>query len=590
MKQLLERSAAILCILSAFHLPLMAQYYFTGEVKGQHGDKLPGVLVTVQTTGAGYRTGTYGDFGITSDRPEDSLIFSFNGYESYKTAVRASGFLQVVLTPLAFNAGPVRDHLLSVFSDSKVMDSLPGIAEMEGSSLVENPFVVGPSTVSFSTHIERASYRTIKRFLDMGTIVPPDAVKIEELLHYFDFFYEGPEEKGVFTCMSDLQSCPWNTVDKVLYLDICARKVDIESAPIANLVFLIDASGSMDMPDRLPLAQSTLRSLVRNLRDRDTVSIVAYGGRTGVVVAGVPGSEKNFLTGAFESLQADGATAAEAGIRLAYEVAQRQFIPGGNNRIILITDGDIHEGGRPRGELEELVDQGNKAGIHLSCVGVGPEAIDNSQLATLAQWGQGNFIYMGQDSSAEEQLIKELAPASFTVAENTSVTAAFNPLLVKGYRLIGFDNRKKAIKDTTLHLEGNKICSAHSLLALFEIAPRADTTGADTIAEIKVRYHLPGQSTERTLSYYPLLNSRKTAEAQTASAAATKDQLAAHWKRAAVITLFGMKLKDHGDAAFVSWADLERMTRRVFAGNAPLDREYIAMVSHARKIYEKRKN
>ena len=266
------------------------------------------------------------------------------------------------------------------------------------------------ASVSFAGGIRRESYSTIRRFLDMGFTVPPDAVKIEEMLNYFNFSYEEPETGKTLHCSSDLLSCPWNAAHKLLFLTICARKVDIGRKPPANLVFLIDASGSMDMPNKMPLIKSGFRLLIDNLRDIDTVSLVEYGSEVRVLLAGMPGSEKARIARAVEQLRPDGPSPGGEGLKLAYRVARQQFIPGGNNRVVLITDGDINTESPNEKELEDFIGQQSGEGIHLTCGGIGMGSFMDSRLPVLAEKGQGNFAYLDDEPEVELTVVVRADP------------------------------------------------------------------------------------------------------------------------------------------------------------------------------------
>jgi Ca-activated chloride channel homolog len=360
----------------------------------------------------------------------------------------------------------------------------------------------------------------------------------------------------------------------LLCLNICARKVDIDKAPASNLVFLIDASGSMDMPNKMSLIKSGFRSLVRNLRDKDAVSIVEYGGRVGVALEGASGSRQDEITRVIEEIQPDGPTPGETGMRLAYETAQKQFIAGGNNRIVLITDGDINEGLSSQRELEDLIGQQSQAGIRLTCLAVGMDSTQNSGLTNLAAIGQGNFAYVNDEEGMAQVLVGELAPAKFPVADKVCITTEFDTSLVKDYRLLGFENKKGGQQDSAYRLQGSEVGSGHSILALFEITPKADSIGIDTIARVKIHYCLPAQDSERVMNFSCLNNPVAFEKAEPSQ------------KKAACIALFGMKLKGSGYAAQISWSDLEKMAKKTFAGNNFMDRQYIFLVSRARKVYE----
>ncbi len=374
-------------------------------------------------------------------------------------------------------------------------------------------------------------------------------------------------------------TCPWAPSHHLLFVQVCARKVDLEKKPPANLVLLIDASGSMDMPDKLPLIKSGMRTLVDNLRDIDTVSLVEYGREVRVLFAGVPGSQKGRIMAAIERLRPDGPSPGAQGVKLAYAVAQQQFIAGGNNRIILVTDGDVNSesGSSGERELEDLIVQQSQAGIHLTCGGIGMGNVKNSRLPLLAEMGQGNFAYLDNEEEVGQLLAGELDSSVSCVAENVSLTVDFDSALVKGYRLIGFDNKRSVIEDSVSDLAGSRLGSGHSLLVLFELAPKIDSTGADTLAGIHISYCLPGQHVRRMMTY------------RCPNELVPFDRSDINLRRAACVALFGMKLQQSGYAGAIEWADVEKMARKFFTGTTYLDYDYIEMIGKARKIYERRR-
>jgi Ca-activated chloride channel family protein len=278
---------------------------------------------------------------------------------------------------------------------------------------------------------------------------------------------------------------------------------------------------------------------------------------------------------AIEGLEPDGPTPGEEGMKLAYEVAHRQFIPGGNNRIILITDGDISEGPSGKRKIEDFIGQQSLDGISLYCIGVGMGDFKNSELPGLAIKGHGEFAHPANEEDAESLLISQLAKTSFCVADSVFITTGFNPALVKEYRLIGFDNKRSLLEDTALsRLEGSKIGSGHSLLALFELVPAENFASTDTIAEVKINYSLPGQDTGKMTSYSCLNNPIPFEKAEN------------NLKKTACIALFGMKLQESGYVSQISWIDIEKMTRKIFSGNSCVDKEYVELVVKAKKVYK----
>jgi Ca-activated chloride channel homolog len=562
-------------------LALPAQYYLTGEVVDCHGDKLQNVGITVLSTGLTFHSGLHGEFGIVSRKTDDTLTFAGNGYESFTIDAHSTDVIQVALKAVPFSTAVGQDRQVCLFRGTRLRDGAGGVraASLAYSSRMENPFVPQSATVSFIGAPDLASYHTIKRFLDMGSIVPPDAVKIEEMLNYFNFSYEEPYKGDVFHCSSKLVTCPWNHDHQLLFLTVCARKGDLHYKPPTNLVLLIDASGSMDLPDKLPLVKTGMRTLVDNLRDIDTLSVVEYGSEVKVLLAGVPGSQKGRIMSAIERLRPDGPSPGLEGIQMAYSVAKHQFIPGGNNKIVLITDGDISEVSGPDGEknLEDFVAQQSQAGIHLTCGGIGMVKADDSRLPLLASLGQGKFSYLDNEEEVRQLLAGELDSSLTCVADKMSITVDFDSSLVKEYRLIGFDNRRGTLQDTTSGLEGSRICSGHSLLVLFEVAPKTDSIRHDTLAGVKISYCLPGQHEQRMISY-PCPNQLTPFDRSELS-----------FRRAACIALFGMKLQQSGYAGLIEWSEIEKMTRKTFAGTSYLDDEYIALVDKARKIYDRRR-
>ncbi|HEY4065092.1 MAG TPA: von Willebrand factor type A domain-containing protein [Puia sp.] len=560
----------ILLFFGVVPVSLQAQYFFTGEVRDPHGDRLENVSIVIKSTGYTRKTGIYGDFRILSDKMEDTLTFLMDGYQPYSTAISTTGFLQVNLRTVALR-DPFRNRRLSYISP-------PAATPPAGSSaLVENPFIPQTSAISIPGSINRSSYNIVNRFLDMGFRVPPDAIKIEEMLNYFNFYYEEPNNKDLFHCSSDLFSCPWNPAHKLLCLDICARKSDTEKDPASSLVFLIDASGSMDMPNKLPLLKSAFHLMVKNLRDKDIVSIVVYGRNTGVLLEGAPGSEKDAILRAIEGIRPDGPTPGETGIRLAYEVARQQFIPEGNNKVIVVTDGNLNEGISTENELASFIDEKSQAGIHLSCMSLGMHNAKNCDLAPLAEAGKGNFANIEEEEDAEKWLMSEGTPVKQAVAENMCITTTFNQALVKEYRLLGFENKSNVLADTAIRLEGSMIGSAHSVRALFELAPKEDSTGADTIADVRINYCLPGQKALKTMIYHCENNPLAFDKADNNA------------RKAACIAMLGLKMKGSGYTAQLSWTEIERMVKKTFTGNYYMDREYVALMAKAKRIYENKK-
>jgi Ca-activated chloride channel homolog len=566
------------------HSSLYAQYYFTGELQNEQGEKLQNVTIVVHSTSLTYHTGMYGDFGITSSKPSDTLTFSLDGYEPIITIIKATVHLKVLLKMLP-NAVKLKknqkNHLVSYVKNPKIDDNNNWtVADETYSSLVENPFIQAQfsPTASFSANINRASYSNIRRFLNMGSMVPPDGVRIEEMLNNFNFRYKEPGDSNVFNCSSEVSSCPWNEQHELLFLNISAKKLDFHNVEASNLVFLIDASGSMDLPNKLPLLKSGFRLLVKNLRNIDTVSIVTYGDVVHILLEGVPGEQKDTIIKVIEELQADGPTPGEAGLRLAYEVVRRRFIKNGNNRIILATDGDFNVGSSTENELQNLIEQQRRNGIYLTCLGLGMGNYKDSKLSILAQKGNGNFYYIDNEHEAEKTLVTELTQTLYSVADNVHISVNFSSPPVMEYRLIGYDNKKIALEDSTSKLEGGEIGSGHSIIALFELIPHDDSsTNGLPVADVKITYHLPGQTLDRYMDYSCPNNYFPFVTADT------------DLKKAACIAMFGMKLRESQYVSQISWKNIEDIAYGSFSENDYISKEYLDLISKATTVYSHKK-
>jgi Ca-activated chloride channel family protein len=412
----------------------------------------------------------------------------------------------------------------------------------------------------------------------MGNNVPPDAVRIEEMLNYFDLQHEDPEPGLVFKMDTKLSDCPWKPGNKLFFVKASAKKLNLEHIPASNFVFLIDVSGSMDMPNRLPLLKAAFKLMVNNLRAVDTVSIVVYGGTVGVWLVPTSGIDKEKINKAIEELEPGGSTAGESGIRSAYRLAQSQFIKNGNNRVILATDGDFNVGQTSEDDLEVLITQQRNLGIYLTCLGVGMGNYKDSKLEVLAKKGNGNFAYLDDEKEAEKVLVKELTQTMYAVADDALLHVKFNPETVKDYRLIGYDNKVAAITDTSSVLEGGEVGSGHTLMAIFEITPAGDSLANNgKLATVDLTYKLPN-STSRVNN----------------SLTATTDhneftQLPQSFRFAAGIALFGQLLKDSRFIKPATWIDVQNIIQPAIQPGNHLQEEFLLMLEKAKKIYYKGK-
>jgi Ca-activated chloride channel family protein len=577
------KQTALLIGLLCFFTTVSAQYYLRGEIRDENNNPLQNVRIVLRSSGYPHASGMGGAFGITTSNKVDSLDLSLEGYEPLSIVVTTTEYQKIVMKMLPYTASIQKQYLVSFTTSlSGMITRKMFVADETYSPLVENGFVKTDDSpvTGITLNINRASYSNIRRFINMDSPVPEDAVRIEEMLNYFNFNYTPPGGDSIFTLRSQLSSCPWNAGNELLFVQVASKKLNLDNVPPSNLVFLVDVSGSMDMPNRLPLLKSSFRKLVENLRAVDTVSIVVYGGVTGVMLPPTSGGDKEKILQAIEDLSAGGFTPGEAGIRQAYRLAHNSFIKGGNNRVILATDGDFNVGETGEKELEALITEMKRGGIYLTCLGVGMGNYKDSKIEVLAKKGNGNFAYLDDEREGEKVLVKELTQTLYAVADNVSMHVRFNANVVKEYRLIGFDNKRSALSDTTSALEGGEIGSGHSVMAVFELTPVHENDGVSpmpeqkSVATVTINYCDPGKKTkmqqehECSYNYKPL------------------DSLNSQLRFAAGVCLFGGFLHSSPYVKNASWDDLINLTKASMDSTDPLQTEFLDLVTKGKKIYQ----
>lgn len=579
----------VILALSWFQSSVSAQqYYIRGEVKDESGNALPNVIITQHKTGYVFRTGASGTFGIVSNYQLDTFSFSLEGYYKEKTAVNAHIYVSVKLKHLPASAVYGRRNKLSSLTKNLGKEEQKSwfMGDETYASLLENHFINAkrfPST-GMSPNVDRASYSNIRRFISMNSFVPPDAVRIEEMLNYFNLNYQKPPTGDLFSIKTILSGCPWNEESQLFFINLSSQKLDLDTLPPSHLVFLIDVSGSMDMPNRLPLLKSAFRLLVNNLRNKDSVAIVAYGGITGVILNTTSGAEKEKILKALDELEPGGSTPGESGIRLAYSVARNHFIDEGNNRVILATDGDFNVGLKTEAELDSLISRQRETGIYLTCLGVGMGNYKDSKIQTLAQKGNGNFAYLDNFKEAEKVLLKEFTQTLYSVSDEVYMNVEFNPEYVKEYRLIGFDNKVGALRDSLALVEGGEIGSGHSMVAMFEIVPTEVNKGAikdrftsGKFAEIKITYHLPGKPGEQQFYYTSRIDYTNF------------EELEKCYQFSSAVAMFGSLLRHSPFIKNTDWDDIIRVGEASSSTHDLLQKEFLKLVQQAKKLYSKTK-
>lgn len=563
-----------------------AQYYLRGEIRDEKNQALQNAKILLHSTKHCYFTGAQGGFGITTATPVDSLSITLEGYESKTLKVQTDQWQNIVLKILPSNVNSNRPKLISV---TKNLDQTSRVRwyinDETYFQLVENEYVHAgkfPNT-GFSLNVNKASYSNVRRFINMESTVPPDAVRTEEMVNYFNLHYREPANSDIFRFESQLTSCPWDMEKQLLFLNVNAQKLKLNMIPPGNFVFLIDASGSMDMPNRLPLLKAAFQMFVKNLRPIDTIAIVAYGGHVGIWLPPTGGAEKEKIIKSIEELTASGDTPGEAALMAAYALARSTFKPGSSNRVILATDADFNRGQTSEKALEDLITKERQGGIYLTCLGVGMGNFKESKLATLAKKGNGNFAYLDNINEAEKVLIKELTQTFYAVADDVFINLKFNSDLVKEYRLIGFDNRRDAVADSSIDLEGGEIGSGNSVLAIFEIVPasdklfKPDLLPRDVVANIEMRYSHCDDTAHLTLAGSCLANYVEFR------------QIDRELQFATAVAMFGLKVKQSKYVRSVDWVDIHRIASESYDPASYLQAEFLQLVDKAQHIYSPKK-
>lgn len=458
------------------------------------------------------------------------------------------------------------------------------ITENRFRSTAKSPFS------TFSIDVDTASYANVRRLLKQGQKPPKGAVRVEELINYFSYSYPQPQGKRPFSVTAAMSSCPWNAKNKLLLIGLQGRKVDMIKLPPANLVFLLDVSGSMYSRSKLPLLKSALKMLVRSLRAQDRVAITVYAGAAGLVLPSTSGEDKEKIIAAIDKLRAGGSTAGGAGIRLAYKIAEENFRKNGNNRIILATDGDFNVGISSTSELVDYVAKKRSKGIGLTVLGFGSGNIKDHRMEQLANKGNGNYAYIDSLLEARKVLVSQLGGTLYTIAKDVKLQVEFNPRLVKQYRLIGYENRKLRTEDfNDDRKDAGELGSGHSVTALYEIVPAdgAAATGnlryqqgkltaaakGNEAAYLKLRWK-PPKSDKSILNTVPLCWNPQPVKSASVNL-----------RFASAVALYGMLLRGSEHKGSGSWTLVKQLAQGALGQDKQgYRREFLRLVDLARNL------
>ncbi len=565
------------------------------EVKGRvmdADDKQPviGAIVTEKGSNRCTVTDVNGEFSIKTERGE-RLHISYVGYKAKEIKVK-SEWIEVYLKP---DKALLDEVVMVAFGTQKASRMTGGLSPMvrggypalpipsfvrqevnieEYASFKENRFIpVAKQPLStFSLDVDAASYGNIRRMINQGELPPKDAVRVEEMINYFSYAYPQPVDGHPVRIVTETTACPWNKQHQLMRIGVKAKEIPTKNLPPSNFVFLIDVSGSMYDANKLPLVKSSLKLLVNNLRESDQVAIVTYAGAAGVALPSTEGTDKQKILDALESLQAGGSTAGAAGIQLAYEIAERNFVKEGNNRVILCTDGDFNVGVSSKEGLESLIESKRKSGIFLTVLGYGMGNYKDDRLQTLAQTGNGNHAYVDNLQEANRVLVNEFGSTMYTVAKDVKIQVEFNPAFVNAYRLIGYESRLLDDEDfNDDQKDAGELGPGHTVTALYEIvpvgveaptgsvdplkyqvteksAPKTKLTNSKELLTVKLRYKNPGEERSKLLEV-PVL------------ASSVKANASPEMKFVMAVAMFGQLLRDSdymGDATYTQVVDLAR--------------------------------
>lgn len=452
--------------------------------------------------------------------------------------------------------------------DNAESKAVPNEFNTEGyDNIVENSFLTaGENPLStFSIDVDQAAYSNVRRFIQDGAMPPKGAVRIEEMINYFDYDYTEPQNDEPFAVNTEIAPCPWNEKHRLVHIGLKGREISKDKLPPANLVFLIDVSGSMDEPNKLPLVQSSMKLLADQLREEDKVSIVVYAGAAGLVLAPTAGNDKMKIKEAIDNLQAGGSTAGAEGIRLAYKTAKENFSKNGNNRVIIATDGDFNVGVSSDDELVSLIEQERRSNVFLTVLGFGMGNYKDNKLQQLADKGNGNHAYIDNLNEAKKVLVNEFGSTLFTIAKDVKIQVEFNPAKVQSYRLIGYENRMMQKEDfNDDKKDAGELGSGHTVTALYEIIPagikdeftksvdnlkyqtkaviKSDFT--NEMLTIKLRYKNPGSEESRLIV--------KPAADETVTLGNTSN----NFRFSAAVASFGMLLRNSAYKQNTSFDDV----------------------------------
>lgn len=517
-----------------------------------------------------------------------SLMFSGCGSETAQHTANTSAPAQSEY----YKPAPASNTSTVARDAQDVAANEEGKSEERYSEIDENPFLEARHAPlsTFSIDVDTASYSNVRRFINDGRLPPKDAVRIEELINYFEYDYPQPIGNVPFSVTNEIAACPWNAKHKIVSIGLQGKKITLDNTPPSNLVFLLDVSGSMNDPDKLPLLKQGLKILVNQLKPQDRVAIVVYAGSSGVVLPST--SDKNEIINSLDKLEAGGSTNGGQGIKLAYKIAEDNFISNGNNRVILATDGDFNVGLTSDDELVKMIEQKRQSNIFLSVLGFGTGNLNDSMMEKLADKGNGNYAYIDSSEEARKALGQQVAGTLYTIAKDVKIQVEFNPAKVAGYRLIGYENRLLANQDfNNDKKDAGEIGAGMSVTALYEVVPAgqkvendgielkysqvkpSETNFSDELLTVKLRYKEPKEDTSKLLTI-GLIDKNNSIEN-------ASDNL----KFASAVAQFGLILRDSRYKGSANFSNLTSLANSSLGNDLKGYRsDFISMIEKAKRL------
>ena len=620
MKRILILIAPLILIMLAFR-PIRS-HTITGTISDERGNPLPSVIISLKGSSNCTISDSKGVYQITVSKASGVLIFSSVAYISHQENISGRSVINVSLKTVklvtqeilndrtadakkiypmeAYNRGIASGKIMA--APSTGMYNFDGDEEefsREGyDNINENIFfkVKDNPLSTFSIDVDAASYSNVRRFLNQGQLPPAGAVRIEEMVNYFHYEYPQPTGNDPFSINTEISDAPWNKDHKLVLIGLQGKKILTDNLPASNLVFLIDVSGSMSSPNKLPLVKASMKMLVDQLREQDKVTMVVYAGSAGLVLPPTSGDNKTKIKEAIDNLEAGGSTAGGAGIKLAYKMAKENFVKNGNNRVILCSDGDFNVGESSDDALERMIEQERKSGVFLTILGYGMGNYQDAKMQKLADKGNGNHAYIDGISEAKKVLVNEFGGTLFTIAKDVKLQVEFNPAKVQGYRLIGYENRMLAKEDfNDDKKDAGEMGSGHTVTALYEIipvgvnsdflkgvdslkyqkniVPLSKSSYTDEIMTVKFRYKTPDGEVSKLIEH-PVLDKQITI-------VKTSD----NFRFASSVAEFGMLLRNSAFKSSSSFDNVLMLARKAKGNDVEGYRsEFLRLVESAQML------